>query len=194
MKIALAVGHSRSARGAVDTDGVSEWDFHQHTVRSAAEALMAAGHEVVVFERRPHTPYKHAMASLVKAINDWGADLAIEFHFDAFTEEPGQKPVHGTTGLYWPGSSSGRVLARVLSSFVAKAQGTRDRGGVGQARSWSKGRPYLYFLKDTAMPACILETHFGDESSDVGLAALARDTGATGQAIADAIARYEKNR
>jgi N-acetylmuramoyl-L-alanine amidase len=76
---------------------------------------------------------------------------------------------------------------------------------IAQARSWNSGGalvdvdgdgrpdpqgPPLYWLRDTACPAVILETHFGSNLIDHTNATRARDRGDLPRAIAEGLAAY----
>lgn len=180
MKFAIAVGHSQTAKGAVDTDGVPEWDWHNVYAPSLAMGLAALGYEVRLFQR-PTGGYTTAITSMVSEINAWGADAALELHFDSL----GTGRASGTSALHWPGSRRGEDMANRVSAKVAEAIGIRNRRSTKRTHSHS-GLP-LYFLQGTRCPSAILETHFGDNPEDVRKAVAARDSSRLASAIASAL-------
>jgi N-acetylmuramoyl-L-alanine amidase len=184
MRLAIVVGHSQSAQGAVAVDGVQEWAWQRVLAHQVEAAATEAGHEVQVFYR-PCGGYTRSMRALTAQVNRWAPDLVVSLHFNAFPEAPGQREVTGTMALHWPGSVAGRTWAVQLSAAVARAQGTRDRGARAQARSWSGAS--LWLLRSTRAPAVILETHYGDAASDHAQATAARDSWATARAIVAAL-------
>lgn len=155
--VAICIGHDRLSQGA-DPDGVgpepAEWAVHGVVAGLVATALAESSYRVAVFERESGK-YVDQMTRLIAAVNEAHPRAAIELHANSVTEHHPDR--FATFGLYWPTSNKGRRLAAAVSTPVARALGTQYREPRPQMTSWA-GAP-LYFLRDTKMPACIIETH-----------------------------------
>ena len=91
---------------------------------------------------------------------------------------------HGVEVLYYKGSATGKTIATRVCNNIAKL-GFANRGAKEDVRG-------LYELKNTKMPAIIVESFFLDSASDV---ALYRKVGvdAIGKAIAEGIVGHSIN-
>jgi len=177
MKLAIVVGHRKSAQGATAVDGVQEWSWNRPLADQIAAGATALGHDVRVFYRPDRSGYSKAMGELVSEVNAYAPDLVLSLHFDSSTDTS----FRGASALHWPGSKAGRMWAVQLSAAVARAAGIRSRGAIAQVESWA-GSP-LYILRDTVAPAVIIESHFGSNAADHVKATAARDSGDLARAI-----------
>lgn len=193
LDVILVLGHSEDAPGALDLQGVPEWHFHRPVIEATVAELVRRGWRAAG-ELRSATiaGYADKMADLTDRLNRTGALLVVELHFNAAA--PGYAGQwSGTECLHWPGSRAGEAVAATLVEHVTRALGTRSRGARAQRES--AGRLPLYILRDTTMPAVILETHFGDHGPDVSKAYAARQSGALARALADGVeAALQENR
>lgn len=185
MRIAIAPGHSPRRRGAVAAYGVREYDWQSILAGQVATELAMLGHEVLFAHRPDLTTLEQSMGALIAKVNDWRPDLAVELHFDAcpIDGEAQREKWSGPTGLYWPGSVGGEAAARRLATAVGRVTG---RAARVRSQSVSHGGHPLHWLRDTACPAVILETHFGTHVEDHRRATQARDDGSLALAIARA--------
>ncbi len=205
MKLAIVVGHSPKHKGARAVDGVHEYDFHLGLAARIAAHAQRQGIEWKVLQRvyndglqTPAWP-AHLMAGTLRGVvgraNYFMPDLVLSLHFNAApSSHAGQ--FHGTEALHWPGDVLSAKWCERIAGAVAHAQGTRLRRGdakrgepprgVRAQELGSDGRP-LILLRDTIVPAVLLETHFGDHAGDHRKATIARDSGATARAIVDSL-------
>ena len=163
MKIAICVGHSRwGDKGSVSVDGTSEWEYNVKVADYLENMLKDQGFEVLLVDQYPRNNYVSAMRWLGKHLKEWGADLAIELHFNG----AGPK-AEGYEQLYWKGSSNGRFFAFCLN----EAQKADDKGAPNRGIKYRPGeRPSekrgIAFLKYTHCPAVINEPFFGSSQTD----------------------------
>lgn len=194
--IAICIGHDSRRRGA-DPDGPgpipSEWEAMTDLGTRLASELGRRGVRCSLMYRIPGLPYAEQMAELVSRIHGIGATHAVELHWDSHPFGS------GCMGLHWPGSLRGAALAERLSAACAGALGIRDRGAIPQQRSWAAhvvsetgiaqpAGPVLHFLRDTRIPAAILETCNSQHAPDRQALARALESGAVVQALTSAIA------
>lgn len=127
-KIALLPGHSSRDGGAVVCAGAykvkGEFTLAgAYYLPALADKLRALGYDTVITTRDVaggSTPSYSA-----RAANATGADLALEFHFNAATPA-----ACGCEVLHWGGSATGRAFAATLSASLAAILGVRDRGAL----------------------------------------------------------------
>lgn len=156
MNIAIVPGHDVVQQGARNPK-YPAWGENTYAHRVVPH-VRVPGHVVRVFLRPPDVSYADALAELTGAVNEWGADVAVEVHFNSIPDANRTSPhFRGTFGIHHPRSERGQDLARVLGKAVASILGTRSCWPM--AMDTSHGGLPLYFLQKTCCPACILETH-----------------------------------
>ncbi len=162
MKIFLDPGHNYSGG---DT-GASGFGLREEIVtfeiaNHLRGLLQSAGHEVrmsrsYVADNVGNGTVASSLNERVRMSNDWGADLFISIHCNAF-----DKTARGTeTLVYAIGSDVSDTAQRVQSSVVNRL-GTVDRG--------VKARSELAVLRNTTAPALLIETAFIDNEDDAWL-------------------------
>jgi N-acetylmuramoyl-L-alanine amidase len=195
VRVAISPGHNVGAQGAVNVDGVPEFQWCGELARKVVDFLVSKGVDARLFTR-PAMFYRDEMRAHTAAINTFRPALYLELHFNT---SPGAR-AKGAMGLHWNNAEGdpGRVAASLLAGATAKATGIKSRGAHVQRRSWREGDtaetgptgPALYALAWTEAPAVILETHFGDNALDNTAATEARDGGTLPEALADAIVTF----
>lgn len=145
-RIAIAGGHSKKAGGAVGY--LNEYECDRAFVGQLIPALKSAGYEVVNCSNEADT-VNGELAEEVRLANASGADLFLAIHFNAGGGT-------GTEAFTYPGSSAAETAAR-MSANVAAALGIRDRGYK---------TANFYVLRNTSMPAILLEVCFVDNTTD----------------------------
>lgn len=122
-KIALVVGHTPSKPGAIGNSKVSEYKFNKELVEEVvASCELSTDNEYKVFYRNPALGfYGLQMEGLHTDIDDWGADISIEFHFNG----AGDPEVNGHEVLYC--SSKGQAVAEVFDTEFDEQLPNRDR-------------------------------------------------------------------
>ena len=177
MKFALSIAHNTLEPGACSDAGVCENALSAGWTHACALYLRRMGHEVLVISR-------DSLEDKVDAVNEYDPDAALEIHFNSNINASGAET------LFYPGSSSGRVLAGVVQSALVSRLQRFDRG---VKEGWYQANPAkgpLYFLKKTGCPSVIIEPEFiyndrwikahihdGGETIALALDKWARETG-----------------
>lgn len=177
-KIAICVGHSRSGdKGAVNTDGVSEWAFNKPLAERTAELLRDAKHDVKVWSEYSGSGYGPAMRWLAEQIRDYAADVAVELHFNSAGPE-----ANGYEFLHFCRSGRSARLASCFHFSFKKFFPQRKPRGLKSIDSGDRGS---VFLQRTHCPAAILEPFFGSNAEETEFYSARREELA--RAYADAI-------
>lgn len=172
--LAICVGHGpRIDKGAQNHDGTSELDWNKDLGIRLKDFLEPSRfiNPVLIYRRVENVPP-------VQAVNEIGADLAIELHLNAFDGN-----ASGTEMIHYPGSTKGARLAAILLTAAVGVLQLPNRG----VKTPFSGRGNA-FLRGTRCPAVIVESFFIDNDNDlkVGNANKQRLV----QAYADALHRY----
>jgi N-acetylmuramoyl-L-alanine amidase len=174
MKIAIRGGHNYGVPGASGIlDEVAE---DRKVYAKVIEYLKKLGHEVLDVTPNKTSTSAEDLSFGVSKANSWGADYFCSIHFNAGGGR-------GTEVLYYNGSSKGKSMAEKIASKIAEL-GFINRGAKVDTRG-------LYELRNTKMPANIIEVCFVDSNVDaelyrkVGVSNIARAIaeGITGQTI-----------
>lgn len=163
MRVFINPGHDiKYDSGAVNpVDGLRECDVVLNIGRLVADYLNAAGCRCKLYqsdnlcgasdyEERDRAP------SVCGAANDWGADIFVSIHCNAFNTEACGTEVEA----YAPYGESDR-LAGCIQRQIVDSLGTADRG--------VRFHPEFAVLNGTRMPAVLVETAFIDNESDAEL-------------------------
>ena len=158
MKIALVIGHRGGSRGARTVNGIFEYDMwftYLHTIIST----LPTQHEYKIFERYDNDGNKYStrIRKLVNRVNEWEADIAMSFHFNA-SDNKNAEGFEVLTTNYWKSKSYANTL---LNIFDVNLFGDNR----GNKIISSGGRGY-HFLRPTHMPSMIIEPFFGSSESD----------------------------
>lgn len=149
MKITTSAGHSYACDGAQGF-GYSEHD--QAVWLNNAFIALCQQYGVPVSNSTSEASTQNGyLAEQARLANNSGADLAIQWHFNAFNGS-----AHGTECLYYDAYD----IAKRVSSAIASL-GFTDRG--------PKQRTDLYWLNQTRMTAILIEVCFIDNRSDMDL-------------------------
>lgn len=173
MKIAIRGGHSLNLRGA---SGLIDEVTEDRKVKDIiVKYLKMDGHEVLDVTPTNSNSSAQDLSFGVSKANAWGADYFCSIHLNAGGGR-------GTEVLYYNGSSKGKLMAVKIASKIAEL-GFINRGAKVDIRG-------LYELRNTKMPANIIEVCFVDNQSDVNLY---RQLGIEkiGKAIAEGIIGHE---
>lgn len=164
IKIYLDYGHGGKDNGAVKYLVEDEMNLVQG--RACATELRAAGFQVK--ESRTSDKYK-SLADRVAEANEWGADLFISWHNNAGK---------GNGWEAWVMSAMGEMVAEAIEKRV-KEFGQNSRG--------IKDGSDLYVIKNTNMPAVLLEGFFVDNKADAAQNDTAKEQKAYGVAVAKGV-------
>ncbi|MCB0336409.1 MAG: N-acetylmuramoyl-L-alanine amidase [Bdellovibrionales bacterium] len=92
--------------------------------------------------------------------------LYFGIHFNAFTLHSWQTDAEGVEAYYYPGSNFGLNMARTFAKYIAHTTGRQLRH---EAEGGAVARDNLFELRDTAMPACLVEGPFFDNPEEAEL-------------------------
>lgn len=143
----LSAGHGGTDPGAV-ANGLQEKDINLQVLLSCKEELER--HDIRVIASRL-TDANDPVSEEVKEANASGADIAVSFHCNAGGGD-------GWEAFYYSSSVNGRNLASRIEKYI-KALGQNIRG--------LKTGDHLFFVKNTKMPAVLVESFFVDNLADL---------------------------
>jgi N-acetylmuramoyl-L-alanine amidase len=185
LKVAWSVGHDPLHSGAFSRPlGEKEHDLAREVVDIGIKAIKALSLDWDIFNPSDVVQYEHkdtmsVLRDKIILINEWGADIALESHFNSSSNHE----VRGCETLYFSlpfgdrFSPEGKRLAELIQDSTLSvlnrapfrttrpALTLRDRGakGMGSIRRIYNGVetfPRYRFLTQTKMPAVILEPLF----------------------------------
>jgi N-acetylmuramoyl-L-alanine amidase len=185
MKVFINAGHDRKYdSGAVNPNsGLREADVAANVAELVVKYLTAAGCECLSMQSDNLAPTGVGRSqygdrqglTVTETANEWGADVFVSIHCNAFNES-----AHGTEVECY-GGSEGHRLAHFIQNQIVDSLGTLDRG--------VKSMPHLLVLKYTDMTAVLVEMAFIDNDDDAELLANKQDEFA--RAIARGVTDYE---
>jgi len=153
-KVFINAGHDpESLAGTSDYDCGAvnrHLGLYENLVAASVGALVekymtAAGCEVNVLQ-------DESLSGICEAANEWGADLFVSIHCNAFNET-----ARGTETHTYPGDKDGYRLAECINNQIVSSLPVLDRG-VKQSK--------FTVLSGTEMPAVLVEMAFIDEDRD----------------------------
>ncbi|WP_439648888.1 N-acetylmuramoyl-L-alanine amidase family protein [Leptolyngbya ohadii] len=172
--ITIDAGHGGRDPGAVGIGGIRETDIVLDISRQVEQLLQQQGIEVLMTrtdDREIDLPPRVSLANRTRS------DLFVSIHANALTMS--RPDVNGAETYYF--SDRGRVLAQAIQSNMIAATGMRDRG-VKFAR--------FYVLRNTQMPAALVEVGFVTGAEDARRLADPSFRRVMAQAIARGILQY----
>ncbi|WP_188455501.1 N-acetylmuramoyl-L-alanine amidase family protein [Virgibacillus oceani] len=141
-KVVIDPGHGGSDPGSIGASGSYEKDFTLSIAMEVCQLLKQVP-QIDVYTTRDEDVFLSAEARVrPNFANDLGADIYISIHANTFTDPS----VSGTESYYF--NQNSLSLANTIHKHVVEATGFRNRG--------VKKENY-FVLKDTAMPATLLE-------------------------------------
>lgn len=169
MIIYLNPGHDRVLDpGAINTKlGLQECDIAYELAEKIKSYIEQNGITVAIGQHDD-------LYRICDQANDMGADLFVSLHFNAFNNR-----ATGTETLV-SGSAASLILGHHIQSRLKSVLALPDRG--------LKERPGLFVLRNTAMPAVLVEVCFIDNDYDIKHYLDRED--AVARAIAEGIAAY----
>ncbi len=158
MKIFLDAGHSVGG-GDTGAEGynLKEQDITFGIVMLLAKKLSDVGFDIMVSRENAGdvlgTNASPSLSKRASLANTWGADVFISIHCNASTNNT----ANGTEVYTFNTSSKALPLAKKIQSKIVEILGTTDRG--------TKTANFAV-LRETAMPAVLVETAFISNKSD----------------------------
>lgn len=175
-KVFSGVGHGGSDPGA-SGNGLTEKNMTLIMAQACHDVLVA--HDV----ENPMSRYgdeEDTVQEEAREANASGASIAIDWHVNA----GGGDGFEAYCSIYGP---EGRSLAESIESEVI-AFGQNSRGV--KTKTGTDGRDYFHFIRETVMPAIIIEAGFIDNANDISILDTIEEQKAYGVAVAKGILKY----
>ena len=160
-RLAIVVGHTKKAKGAALVNGVREYDFNKEIAEEMVRVQGSYGVECAVFYRDNGGRY-----GAYKRAQEWGADLQIELHFNAFN-----KNVRGTETLCSTNTEDYDYALMVQKQMCTLFEREGLSRGVKRLRRGDRAATNVYGYSDRPIniPNCLPEPAFGDNTADAEL-------------------------
>lgn len=180
VRIAIDAGHGMNTPGKRTPSGEREWMFN-NKVALAAIAKLNTYQNVQILRLDDATGKSDVpLKTRTDRANAWKADVLVSIHHNAYL---GQWGAHGGVETYtFPGASqNSRDIATLVHPLVVKAMGLRNRG---------KKTLNLHMLRESKMPAILVEGGFMDSEIDIKALRNDQKLKAQGEAIGQGVAAY----
>ena len=150
-RVALVVGHTATARGARSVIGIQEYDYFKEVCEIVLAELKTDKVKMFLRDGR-------GIAQTIDAAANWGADVIIELHFNAFNGT-----AHGAEILI-PQGTTNALGADFLAKWCEFAK-LRNRGVKTVTRT-QPGGTSVFTINARKRQGFLWETFFGDTISD----------------------------
>ncbi len=150
-RVVIDPGHGGRDPGAVGIGGMQERNVVNDISAQVASLLERQGVQVTMTRSSDRTL---ELSSRTAIANRSGADIFVSIHANAISLS---RPEVNGAETYYYSSSAGYQLASSIQRSILQRTGMRDRG-VREAR--------FYVLRNTSMPAALVETGFVTGSQD----------------------------
>lgn len=182
IKVAYDAGHGLQTPGKRTPDNEREWNFNDIVARAFAKELSL--YDGVTTKRfdDPTGKTDVPLKTRTDGANNWDADYFISFHHNANTGQWGTWTGVETFTYSYPKIESVQ-LAMALHPAVVKAYGLRDR---------SIKKADLHIVRETKMPAILIEGGFMDSTIDIKKLRDNTVLENAGRSVAQALAKYLK--
>ncbi|WP_028130221.1 N-acetylmuramoyl-L-alanine amidase [Selenomonas sp. AE3005] len=177
MKVFLNPGHAPNGNpdpGACGC-GLRESDVAAHVGRLVEGYLIAAGLEVMTLQ-------SDSLEEICDTANEWGADVFVSIHCNSAASEFAR----GVETFSYPGSVGGRDIAGCIQRQIVGAFGKIDNDFPDRGLKEAD----FYVVRNTDMPACLVELAFISNEEDAALLKHHADDFAS--AIARGVTDYEQ--
>lgn len=155
-RLALVIGHTRKSKGSHSKVLGYEYDFNSKSLGpQMIKVAEAAGIACEMFFR-DSGGYRQAYREVI----DWGADIVIELHFNAFNETAAGSEVLLSTGRDIPGLGE-KQLAEEIAYLCSKTLQTKNRG-IKEKPYGSGERGWHLVNQTNQIPSLLVEPFFGD--------------------------------
>lgn len=158
MKIAIIIGHHENSKGAYSKHfGQREYDFYKDVCNYVH--FVGSRFESRIFEHDKNiSGYTTRVRATAAKVNEWGADLVLSLHFNAFNQR-----ANGCETLYFYASKKAYEYGVMFNNMASELFGVRDRGM--KALTNTRDRGYRE-VQSTIAPTILVEPFFGDNESD----------------------------
>lgn len=173
--VVIDPGHGGADPGAVGIGGLRESEVVLDISRQVAALLKQQGVEAVLTRQRDE---EIELEPRVQFAERADADVFVSIHANAFSAS--RSDVNGIETYYTAGGS-GQSLARLVQDSLLQELGARDRG-VKTAN--------FYVIRNTSMPAILVETGFVTGAEDAARLSSTSGRSRIARAIAKGILEY----
>ena len=154
--IVIDAGHGGADSGCIG-DNVLEKDINLSIAMNIKEQLAERGYEVLMTREKDETI---SLEERVKLANENGATIYISIHQNFSDEKPNE--VNGIETFYSAESEiESKRLAQLMQQQLTDSTDARDRNILANEN--------LYVIRETNMPACLVETGFLSNKEECGL-------------------------
>lgn len=169
----LSAGHGGSDPGAVG-NGLKEKDINLQIMLANKAELERHGVKVICSRLKDEYD---SVTQEVREANASGADVAVSHHVNSNAG----KPADGSETFYHSSDPEGKRLAQYLEEETKK---------LGQNSRGTKARDDLWFIRGTKMTACLTESAFINNATDISIIDTVEEQQKFGQAYARGILRF----
>jgi N-acetylmuramoyl-L-alanine amidase len=156
--VMLDPGHGESTAGKRSPDGsLREYEFNRAVANKMKNLLQAKGIEVILTVNDDSDP---SLADRCERANNSDADIFVSIHANAFGNGQEWTSANGWEIYHYPGSFLSNQLATSISNSNFPEIGIHNRG-IKTAN--------LYVIKNTYMPAVLIEHGFFTNSEEIKL-------------------------
>lgn len=161
--IALDGGHGTDTKGK-GVPSMKEYEFNHAVVKYAKPLLEKQGFKVLLTQ--PINGKDVPLKARTDLANAKKADLFVSIHADANPN----KDAYGHWGFYWQGSKEGETLAKYWYEEIDKIK-PKDRNGSRKNQASHRQHKWANFhvLRETSMPAVLMEHAFMTNDKDLAL-------------------------
>lgn len=185
--ITLDPGHGGSDTGAIGPSGYTEKEATLAISKEVANILKAAGAKVVMTRTTdtdvfaPNASARDELQARVDIGNKAKSDIFVSIHCNAFASPS----ANGTQTFYYGRSYQGQLLANAIQQEMINENGLYNRG-ISTCN--------FYVVKNSAMPAVLIETAFITNYNEEGLLKDPQWQKQLAKAIAKGIDQYFGNK
>ncbi|MDI6711452.1 MAG: N-acetylmuramoyl-L-alanine amidase [Bacillota bacterium] len=170
MRACIDPGHGGRDTGALTADGRMEKDTNLRVALMVEQELRSSGIEVMLTRRDDRDV---SLSDRCRMASRWGADIFVSLHADA-ADGPSAKGHHAIHSIHSKPGQGGNKLARLLVDQVTLVTGRQpllrgDRGVWTRESEKHPGVDYYAVIRETDMPAAILERGFLTNPEDATL-------------------------
>lgn len=182
VKIVLDAGHGVLTPGKQTPDGEKEWMFNNEVLLAAQAKLEMYDKVELLRVDDPTGKTDVPLKMRTDYANAWKADVYLSFHHNANTGVWGDWGGVETYTFEGNGpNSKADKLAKLIQPRLVRAMGLRDRG---------VRKKNLHVLRETNMPAVLIEGGFMDSRTDIEALRNPQRLKAQGEAIDEAVIAY----
>jgi N-acetylmuramoyl-L-alanine amidase len=180
--IAIDAGHGKYTPGKQTPDGEKEWHFNNKVAQSIEKRLRKSNGIKCIRVDDPTGEIDRRLSERVQLANVKCADLYISIHHNANTGKWGTwTGVETFVMMPKKQNPKSTIAAQCIHPKVVKAMTLKDRG-IKEAN--------YYVLKETAMPAILIEGGFMDSTIDIKRLRDDKRLAMQGNAIVEGILEY----